>query len=92
MAAALQQLGHVEDMISEKRGRVGYDALVTLMVNTQLAATDAYDKLEDLTKAVTPSAEEQQRITMLTNLLRALARLSPAPIWQKTATPTGTAG
>jgi hypothetical protein len=92
MAAALRQLGQVEDTISENRGRVGYDHLVTLMTTTQQTASDAYDKLKALTGVVSPSAAEQQRITMLTNLLLALARLSPTQIWQKTATPNGTDG
>ena len=85
MAAALQQLGQAEEMLSEDRGREGYDAVVTLMVRTQKAAADVYDILPPLT--ADPNAAGQ--IVVLTNLLLALARLSPASIWQKDSTPAG---
>ena len=91
LAAALSQLGQVEVMVSEKRGRVGYDAVVNLMVDTQLAATDAFAKLKGLTAIQTPLPEERERIAMLTNLLLALARLSPVPIWQQAPAPAGPA-
>lgn len=92
MTAALKQLEHVEVVVSERRGRAGYDAVVTLMTKTQVAAGDAYDKLAILTANPTPSTTDQQRISMLTNLIRALARLSPAPVWGKapaSEAPTG---
>ena len=91
LTAALGQLGQVEVMISEKRGRVGYDAVVKLMVSTQLAADDAYGKLQGLTALATPTELDKQRIAMLTNVLLALARLSPVPVWQKAPTPAGPA-
>lgn len=91
LAAALAQLGQVEVMRSEKRGRVGYDAVVSLMVGTQVAAADAFGKLQGLTAIPGPLDADKDRIVLLTNLLLALARLSPVPIWQKAPAPAGPA-
>lgn len=87
LTAALQQLVQADTMESDRLGRRGYKAIVSLMTDTQSTAAAVYHQLTDLLKsgsAITP--EDRELVLVLINLLRELGPLSPIAIWQKAST------
>jgi hypothetical protein len=90
LAAGLQQIAHMETLVSEQRGREGYNALTTLMetVRDQAAATYARINavMNDTTGTTTDQHIRNEELTALASVLEGLAKLAPIAVWQNDPT------
>jgi hypothetical protein len=89
--AAFSQLVSAASLESEQRGRAGYAAVVQLMQTTSETADRVCQKLIGLLHAglndnARPADADIPLIAAFTDVLRALAELSPDAIWETRAT------
>jgi hypothetical protein len=87
LAAGLQQVAHMDTLVSEQRGREGYDALVTLMETVRDKAAATYTRINEVMIDTSGTATDQhtrnEELTALASVLQGLARLAPIAVWQK---------
>lgn len=90
MTSALQQMAQLQSMISDERGRDGYDAAVTVMQDAGVAAASACTCIKTIVDAMnadlgnaTQQQARNQALGALAEIVNALAKLAPTSLWQK---------